>query len=74
MRATHNLPGPGEIGFGSHTMARHEEQGATEIEPRQGRRRSRLTPEQRAYREARRRANLKMSFAWHFVAYGSENA
>ena len=71
MRATHNLPGPGEIDSGSSTMAQHGENRAAEIEPRRGRRDSRLTPEQRAYREARRRANLKMSFAWHFVAYGS---
>jgi len=52
-------------------MAQHGENRAAEIEPRRGRRDSRLTPEQRAYRAARRRANLKMSFAWHFVAYGS---
>jgi two-component system sensor histidine kinase HydH len=33
--------------------------------------RTELTPEQRAYREARRRANLKLSFITHFVAYAS---
>ncbi len=71
MRATHNLPGPGEIDFGSSGMEQHGEQGVADLEPRRGRRRSRLTPEQRAYREARHRANMKMSFAWHFVAYVS---
>ncbi len=35
------------------------------------RRRARLTPEQRAYRVARRRANLKLSFISHFIAYAS---
>ena len=30
-----------------------------------------LSPEQRAYREARRRANLKLSFISHFIAYAS---
>ncbi len=34
-------------------------------------RRSPLTPEQRAYRVAQRRANLKLSFLMHFVCYGS---
>jgi signal transduction histidine kinase len=35
------------------------------------RRRAPLTPEQRAYRAARRRANLKLSFISHFIAYAS---
>ena len=34
-------------------------------------RRAPLTPEQRAYRVAQRRANLKLSFLMHFVCYGS---
>ena len=34
-------------------------------------RRAPLTPEQRAYRVAQRRANLKLSFLMHFVTYGS---
>ncbi len=33
------------------------------------RRRGRLTPEERTYREARRRANAKLSFYTHLVAY-----
>ena len=36
---------------------------------RQRRRRRGLSAEQRAYREARRRANLKLSFITHFIAY-----
>jgi signal transduction histidine kinase len=34
-------------------------------------RREPLTPEQRVYREARRRASLKLSFVTHFVCYAS---
>ncbi len=34
-------------------------------------RRAALTPEQRAYRVAQRRANLKLSFMMHLVTYGS---
>ncbi len=37
----------------------------------QARRRAPLTPEQRAYQEARRRANLKYSFMMHFIVYVS---
>ncbi len=35
------------------------------------RRRRQLTPEQRAYQQARRRANAKLSFALHLVIYSS---
>jgi len=38
---------------------------------RRRRRRRGLTPEQKAYREARRRANLKLSFVWHFLCYAA---
>ena len=36
---------------------------------RKRRRRPRLSPEEQAYREARRRANLKLSFVTHFIVY-----
>jgi signal transduction histidine kinase len=39
--------------------------------PRRRRRRRELTPEERAYREARRRANAKLGFLSHFIAYGA---
>jgi signal transduction histidine kinase len=39
--------------------------------PTQRRRRKRLTPEERRYREARRRANAKLGFISHFIAYVS---
>jgi signal transduction histidine kinase len=49
-----------------------------ELEPRRRRRarrtrrrQSSLSPEQRVYREARRRASLKLSFVTHFVVYAS---
>jgi len=38
---------------------------------REGRGRRRLTPEQRAYRAARRRANDRLLFYTHFAVYGS---
>ena len=37
-------------------------------------RRSRLTPEETAYRDARRRANAKIGFLIHLVAFTSVNA
>ena len=39
--------------------------------PRRRRSRTRLTPEERRYREARRRANAKLGFIAHFIAYAS---
>jgi signal transduction histidine kinase len=38
---------------------------------RRRRRREQPTPEQRAYRQARRRANRKLAFISHFIAYAS---
>ena len=70
MRAIHNLSDAGES-VGSCTMPHRWEEDAGAVEPRRRRRRSKLTAEERAYREARRRANLKLSFVWHFVAYAS---
>ena len=47
--------------------------GGGSNEPRRAprRRRKPLTPEERAYRDARRIANLKLAFYTHLVAYGS---
>ena len=45
---------------------RHHEHGS-----RHGRRSRASTPEERAYRQARRRAYLKLSFITHFVAYAT---
>jgi len=39
--------------------------------PRRRRSRKRLTPEERRYRDARRRANAKLGFISHFIAYVS---
>ncbi len=50
----------------------HFEPGARRSRQRGLRRqRSPLTPEQKTYREARRRANLKLSFVTHFIVYAS---
>jgi signal transduction histidine kinase len=70
MRDIHNLSDAGES-VGSCAMRHRWEEDAGAVEPRRRRRRSKLTAEERAYREARRRANLKLSFVWHFVAYAS---
>ncbi len=70
MRATHNLSDSGES-VGSCTMPHRWDEDEDAVEPRRRRRRSKLTAEERAYREARRRANLKLSFIWHFVPYVS---
>jgi signal transduction histidine kinase len=71
--ATHNRGGaepPFEAPDWSDFMTqRWDEEAERAGRPRRRRRRRGLTPEQKAYREARRRANLKLSFVWHFVCY-----
>jgi signal transduction histidine kinase len=49
----------------------HREAREARREARRERRRPGASPEQVAYHQARRRANLKFSFAAHFVAYAS---
>ncbi|MDH3214398.1 MAG: ATP-binding protein [Myxococcales bacterium] len=68
MRATHNQPDAAES-VGSCAMRHRRDRGATGFEPRRRRGRSKLSTEERAYRDARRRAKRKFGFVWHFVAY-----
>ncbi len=79
MRADHNdgIPqrGPAELAAESVVMREGwDETTGPGHRPRRwsrhgSRRRTRLTPEQRAYRAARRRANARLSFIAHFVPY-----
>ncbi len=57
----------------SHHRGGHRASDSPERSRRSGRghRRRHATPEERAYREARRRANRRLSFLTHLVAYGS---
>jgi signal transduction histidine kinase len=68
IRAIHNLPDAEDGGGGCAVGHRRERQR----EAREARRRRRSAPsaEERAYREARQRANRKLGFLWHLVAYG----
>jgi len=50
---------------------RHARRGRPNAATGRGRRQAGRTPEQRAYLEARQRANLKMGFATHFITYAS---
>ncbi len=61
------LPGSSELS--DHWDDRADDARHDRRRHRRGRRR--LSPEQRAYRAARRRANLKMGFITHFIAYAA---
>jgi signal transduction histidine kinase len=86
LRSTHNAPRVWWIGDGSESMAdRWDEHGDPddEIVPRERHPRSRhrprsrrrakreLSPQERAYRDAQRRANARLAFVSHFVTYVS---
>jgi len=49
----------------------NEEERPRRRKGRRGRKREQLSPEERAYRQARMRANAKLSFITHFIAYAT---
>jgi signal transduction histidine kinase len=55
----------------SDDRGRHDGSTGPRVRRRRGRPRPQLSAEERAYREARRRANLKVGFFSHLVAYGA---
>jgi signal transduction histidine kinase len=69
VRAIHNRVEPAEGLFGSCDAVDRRNQDEKGPEPR--RRRPRLSPEQKALREAQRRASRKLAFVWHLVSYAS---
>jgi signal transduction histidine kinase len=71
LRRTHNREDPEWVEPGSDGMRRRRHSADTSGEPRRTRRRREITPEQQAYREAHRRANLKIGFITHFLVYAS---
>jgi signal transduction histidine kinase len=73
MRAVPGLPEPGAFAGRPDVRDAWDETAEAERPRRRGRRRGRreLSPEERAYREARRRAHAKFGFITHFVAYST---
>jgi signal transduction histidine kinase len=69
MRASHNDLGPGRPEEEGSELTDRWDEVAGPGRPHRRRHRRRLSPEQRAYRVAQRRANLKLSFMIHFVVY-----
>jgi signal transduction histidine kinase len=73
MRAEPDFDAPEETPLERTEMPDGWDEGDATEEPagRGRRRRERLSPEQRRYREARRRANAKLAFLFHFIVYAA---